>query len=75
MHLAREGRWAAAMLTALFVSGACGQEACVACHGPGGNSANPEIPSIAGQPKLFIENQLVLMREELRPAPQMQPIV
>jgi cytochrome c553 len=75
MHFAREGRWAAMMLTTLFVSGACAQEACVACHGPGGNSVNPEIPSIAGQPKLFIENQLVLMREELRPAPQMQPIV
>jgi cytochrome c553 len=75
MHLAREGRWAAAMLTALFVFGASAQEACIACHGPGGNSVNPEVPSIAGQPKLFIENQLVLMREELRPAPQMQPIV
>jgi cytochrome c553 len=75
MRFAREGRWAAAMLTALFVCGASAQEACVACHGPGGNSVNPEIPSIAGQPKLFIENQLVLMREELRPAPQMQPIV
>jgi cytochrome c553 len=63
------------MLTALFVSGACAQETCTACHGAGGNSVNPEIPSIAGQPKLFIENQLVLMREGLRPAPQMQPIV
>jgi cytochrome c553 len=33
------------------------------------------IPSIAGQPKLFIETQLVLIREELRPAPQMLPLV
>jgi cytochrome c553 len=45
------------------------------CHGPGGNSVTAGVPSIAGQPKVFIENQLVLMREELRPAPQMQPIV
>ena len=47
----------------------------MACHGPGGNSPNPDIPSIAGQPKLFIENQLVLIREELRPSPQMLPVV
>ena len=47
----------------------------MACHGPGGNSVSPAIPSIAGQPKLFIENQLVLIREELRPSPLMLPIV
>lgn len=47
----------------------------MACHGPGGNSVTPGIPSIAGQPKLFIETQLVLIREELRPAPQMLPLV
>ena len=75
MHLVRKGRWAAGLLTALFCSVALSQEACFGCHGPGGNSVSPQIPSIAGQPKVFIENQLVLMREELRPAPQMQPIV
>jgi cytochrome c553 len=75
MHLALAGRWAAALLTAFFVSAAAAQEACVACHGPGGNSVQPTVPSIAGQPKLFIENQLVIMREGLRPAPQMEPIV
>jgi cytochrome c553 len=75
MHFARRGRWAACLLTAFFVSPVPAQEACLACHGPGGNSVTAGIPSIAGQPKVFIENQLVLMREELRPAPQMQPIV
>ena len=73
----RKGRWAW-LLTALFVSHAFGQERvqlCAACHGDDGNSTNPQIPSIAGQPKLFVETQLVLMREELRPAPAMQPIV
>ena len=45
------------------------------CHGPDGNSVTPGIPSIAGQPRLFIETQLVLMREELRPAPQMLPLL
>ena len=75
MHLARKGRWAAGLLTAFFCSAGISQEACFGCHGPGGNSVTPQIPSIAGQPRVFIENQLVLMREELRPAPQMQPIV
>ena len=32
-------------------------------------------PSIAGQPKLFIETQLVLFREELRKSEQMLPVV
>jgi cytochrome c553 len=63
------------MLTALSVSHVAAQEVCLSCHGPDGNSVTPGIPSIAGQPKLFIENQLVLMREGLRAAPQMQPIV
>ena len=32
-------------------------------------------PSIAGQPKVFIENQLVLIREGLRDVPEMKEIV
>ena len=45
---------------------------CVACHGPQGNSQSPQIPSLAGQPKIFLENQLVLIREGLRDIPQMK---
>ena len=45
---------------------------CTACHGPNGNSQIPLIPSLAGQPKVFIENQLVLIREGLRDIPQMK---
>lgn len=75
MHLLRRGRWAAGLFTAFFSSFGISQETCLACHGPGGNSVTPGTPSIAGQPKVFIENQLVMMREELRPAPQMLPIV
>jgi cytochrome c553 len=70
----RWGRWAF-LPAALFSSLVFSQEACLACHGADGNSVTPGIPSIAGQPKVFIETQLVLMREELRPAPQMLPLV
>lgn len=63
------------MLAALFSSIVFSQETCLACHGPDGNSVTAGIPSIAGQPKLFLETQLVLIREELRPAPQMLPLV
>ena len=73
----RRGRWAL-LLTALFISTAGAQERlglCASCHGPDGNSPDPKIPSIAGQPKLFIETQLVLIREELRKSEQMLPVV
>src|SRR5512134_3555905 len=71
-----KGRWA--LLTAFFCSLVFAQERlalCAACHGEDGNSANPQIPSIAGQPKLFLENQLILFREELRRSDQMLPVV
>ena len=45
---------------------------CVACHGPQGNSQISTTPSLAGQPKLFLENQLVLIREGLREIPVMK---
>jgi cytochrome c553 len=64
-------RWA--LLLVCF--SAFGQEPCDACHGPDGNSLTPRVPSIAGQPRLFLENQLVLIREGLRPSPEMYPFV
>jgi cytochrome c553 len=75
--LLRKGRWALA-LTAFFSSVVVSQDRlqlCAACHGEDGNSTNPQIPSIAGQPKLFLETQLVLFREELRKSDQMLPVV
>jgi cytochrome c553 len=66
------------VLTAFFSSFVLSQDRlqlCAACHGADGNSENPQIPSIAGQPKLFIENQLILFREELRKSDQMLPVV
>lgn len=68
-------RWAA--LAALCLAAAAQAqtpplaEACTACHGPGGNSRQSGQPSIAGQPRTFIENQLVLIREGLREVPTM----
>lgn len=65
------GRWAAG-LTALFIAAAQAQPGaerlaqCAACHGAGGNSVIPGTPSLAGQPALFVENQLVLIREGMR---------
>lgn len=48
---------------------------CNACHGPGGNSRIALTPSLAGQPKLFIENQLVLIREGLREVASMAAVM
>jgi cytochrome c553 len=48
--------------------------ACFACHGPNGNSTNPVVPSIAGQPAQFIGTQLIMFREGRRKDPQMSPV-
>lgn len=71
-----KGRWA--LLTALFVSQLCAQERvqlCAACHGEDGNSRNPQVPSIAGQPRIFVEQQLILFREGVRSSDEMAPVV
>ncbi|HYU70008.1 MAG TPA: c-type cytochrome [Burkholderiales bacterium] len=49
-------------------------QACVACHGPGGNSTDPAMPSLAGQPAQFISMQLFMFREGNRKDPQMSPM-
>jgi cytochrome c553 len=49
--------------------------ACAACHGQGGNSRTPNLPSLAGQPELFLLTQLVLMRDGVRSIPAMAPVV
>ena len=48
---------------------------CAACHGADGNSQLPNIPSLAGQPKVFVENQLVIIREGLREIPTMKGLL
>src|SRR5918911_3750502 len=48
--------------------------ACVACHGPEGNSSNPAVPTIAGQVATYLHWQLLLYRDKRRVDPQMAPI-
>ena len=49
-------------------------EACIVCHGAGGNSTDPAMPSLAGQPAQFVSIQLYLFREGNRKDPQMSPM-
>jgi len=48
-------------------------QVCVACHGPDGVSANPTVPSLAGQPAQFVATQLLMYREGKRKDAQMSP--
>ena len=48
--------------------------ACAACHGERGQSPNPDIPSIGGQPKLFVMYQLFFYREGRRKNPEMNVV-
>ena len=45
--------------------------ACAACHGIDGNSKTSASPSLAGQPKTFLENQIIMIREGIRVIPAM----
>ncbi|RTZ39242.1 cytochrome c4 [Candidimonas sp. SYP-B2681] len=76
--------WKAVLLAAFFsglTSGAQAQNIsaklmrCVACHGADGNSQQEGVPSLASQPKIFIENQLVMIREGMRNIPIMQGVL
>ena len=77
----RAATLAAASLLALLPAAAAAQPSpetlatCDACHGPGGNSQVQQTPSLAAQPKLFIETQLVLIREGLRDIPAMKGVM
>ena len=74
-----------AIAAAIFAVGANGPLAaqrlaerlqqCTTCHGETGNSKMENTPSIAGQPELFITNQLILMREGVRRSEIMAPFV
>ena len=70
MRLLQPRRWGI-FLTAFFISAAQAQteerlKVCAGCHGTDGNSPIAGTPSLAGQPRVFLENYLVLTREGLR---------
>jgi cytochrome c553 len=68
------------LLAALFISAAHAQveeklKACAGCHGADGNSTTAGIPSLAAQPRIFLENYLVMTREGVRGAEVMQGLL
>jgi len=48
--------------------------ACAACHGENGQSLDPNIPHIGGQPKLAVMYQLFFYREGRRKNPEMNTV-
>jgi len=50
-------------------------EVCLACHGPSGNSVNPEWPNLAGQNAAYIREQLEMFKAKKRNNPIMAPII
>ena len=57
-----------------IAAGKAKAELCIACHGPGGNSINSEVPSLSGQPPQAISVALFRYREGGRKNPIMSPI-
>ncbi len=66
---------APATITGSAEAGAAKTGVCVACHGPNGNSANPEWPSLAGQNAAYLREQLAMFKAKKRNNPIMQPII
>lgn len=71
LHLVRLGMLSFALLG--FLGEPCAAQnigslliECAACHGVDGNSKTSASPSLAGQPKTFLENQIILIREGVR---------
>jgi cytochrome c553 len=48
-------------------------EVCVACHGPNGNSTQPQYPILAAQTARYVYMQLRDFKEGRRKDPQMEP--
>ena len=58
-----------------IAAGKAKAELCIGCHGENGISQLENMPSLAAQPDLFIQWQLVFFRAGTRKNEQMQPIV
>lgn len=48
---------------------------CTGCHGERGSATLPLTPSLASQPPLYVQMQIILYREKQRDIPQMTPFV
>ena len=78
LHWCASGLGAALLWLATGATGAFAQSIaprltqCAACHGADGNSQIKDFPSLAGQPRVFLENQLVMIREGIREIPAMK---
>jgi cytochrome c553 len=73
--------WAAAPVLKLYPygdgtvqGGAAKVATCTACHGPNGNSTNPQWPRLAGQNAVYIDEQLHLFKAGVRNNPVMMPM-
>jgi cytochrome c553 len=55
-------------------TGATKVATCIACHGPNGNSTNPEWPKLAGQDAVYTAEQLHLFKAAVRNNPVMMPM-
>lgn len=78
------GLAAAVMLQGAAVSGGnteAGEQlyretGCIACHGAGGNSADPDrYPSLAGLDEAYVKTEIMAFREGSRGESVMNPIV
>jgi cytochrome c553 len=55
-------------------AGATKSAVCSSCHGPNGNSTNPDWPRLAGQSAVYIAEQLRLFKTGVRNNPIMKPL-
>jgi cytochrome c553 len=55
-----------AMAAGSLAAGATKAAVCQACHGPNGNSSNPQWPNLAGQNVAYIEGQLKQFHDKTR---------
>jgi cytochrome c553 len=57
-----------------LADGATKSAICSSCHGPNGNSVNPDWPRLAGQSAVYLAEQLRLFRSGVRDNPIMKPL-
>lgn len=55
-------------------AGAAKAATCTACHGPNGNSTNPQWPRLAGQNAVYVDEQLHLFKAGVRNNAVMMPM-